>query len=137
MTIRDARYPKDWPKISKRVIERAKNRCKECGPESGIVVRRKRRGRKDVFQVVSEKEFLALKQAAVKKEVKKHPRLTPEQLEDLLFRVAFAEAVKDNPSWTVMVDPDERWGYYQEGEYYTYPDDDDFDSDYTREIREL
>jgi elongation factor P--beta-lysine ligase len=28
------RYPKDWPEIRKRILERAKNRCEFCGVEN-------------------------------------------------------------------------------------------------------
>jgi hypothetical protein len=137
MTIRDSRYPKDWPKISRRVIESAKNRCQECGLIDGVLVRRKWVGRKQITQLVTKKEFLLIRQAAIKKTNRTRYRLTKQQRDEFMFRLAFAELVKDDPSWTVMIDPDERWGYYQEGEYYPYPDDDDYDSAYTREIREL
>ena len=29
-----ARYPKDWPQISKRIRERAGNKCERCGAEN-------------------------------------------------------------------------------------------------------
>jgi len=134
---KDARYPRDWAKISRRIIESATNRCQKCGLEGGALVRRKWAGRKQVSEIVSEKEFVVLQQAAIKKAKKREHRLSKQQRDEFMFRVMFAEVVKDDPSWTVMIDPDERWGYYQEGEYYPYPDDDDYDSAYTREMREL
>ena len=30
-----ARYPKDWPAISRRIRERAGNRCEKCGAANG------------------------------------------------------------------------------------------------------
>ncbi len=30
-----ALYPRDWPAISRRIRERAGNRCEECGAENG------------------------------------------------------------------------------------------------------
>ena len=38
--------------------------------------------------------------------------LTPERQNDLVFRMQLAEAVRDLPGWTVMVDPEERYGFY-------------------------
>lgn len=136
MTMKDKRYPTDREKISKLAIERAQNRCQECGIESGIIGKHKWRVGKKAFSIVSEVELVALKEAADRQK-QSESRLTREQLDDFSSRVIFAEVVKDDPSWTVMVDPDERWGYYQEGSYYPYPDDDDYDSDYARAAREL
>lgn len=35
-----ARYPKDWPAISKRIREAAGNRCQKCGVENGRMIYR-------------------------------------------------------------------------------------------------
>lgn len=35
-----ARYPKDWPQISKAIRERAKNSCEKCGAPNGNTVLR-------------------------------------------------------------------------------------------------
>ena len=43
MPIRDEnknRYPADWPAISKRIRERAGNRCEQCGVENGRMIYR-------------------------------------------------------------------------------------------------
>lgn len=100
-------------------------------------MRHKWRGGKNALSIVSEAELVALKEVADRREQSERQQLTREQLDDLSFRRMFAEVVKDDPSWTVIVDPDERWGYYQEGAYYPYPDDDDYDSDYAQAAREL
>lgn len=43
MPIRDenkARYPKDWPQISKAIRERAWQKCEKCGAPNGAMIRR-------------------------------------------------------------------------------------------------
>ena len=137
MTVKDKRYPSDWERISKRAIARAGNRCQECGIAGGSIGKHRWRAGKKAFSIVSEAEFVTLKEAVEREEQSERHQLTREQLDELSFRLMFAEVVKDDPSWTVIVDPDERWGYYQEGSYYPYPDDDDYDSDYARAAREL
>lgn len=137
MTIKDKRYPRNWERISKLAIERAHNRCQDCGIEGGIIGKHKSRVGKQAFSIVSEAELVALKEVADRQEQSERRQLTREQLDDFSFRLMFAEVVKDDPSWTVIVDPDERRGYYQEGSYYPCPDDDDYDSDYARAAREL
>lgn len=37
-----ARYPKDWPAISKRIRERENQRCKWCGAPNGVLILRER-----------------------------------------------------------------------------------------------
>ncbi len=59
-----ARYPKDWPAISKRIRRRARNRC-ECRGECGL--RHYKRGGKqiDVPSLGPEIEFQVFRCAAV------------------------------------------------------------------------
>ena len=33
-----ARYPKDWPQISKAIRERARNHCEKCEAPNGVVI---------------------------------------------------------------------------------------------------
>ena len=35
-----SRYPKDWPKISKAIRQRASNSCEQCGAPNGINILR-------------------------------------------------------------------------------------------------
>lgn len=35
-----ARYPADWPAISRRVRDEAGNRCEQCGVENGVMIYR-------------------------------------------------------------------------------------------------
>lgn len=35
-----ARYPKDWPAISRRIRERAQNKCERCGVPNGVLIAR-------------------------------------------------------------------------------------------------
>jgi len=35
-----ARYPKDWKQIRSRILERAQNRCEQCGVENGAPLKR-------------------------------------------------------------------------------------------------
>jgi hypothetical protein len=59
MPARDKRYPKNWPSISKRAIERALNRCEGCAVENHTLVRRRRPGgQASALQVVSEESFV-------------------------------------------------------------------------------
>lgn len=39
-----ARYPKDWPQIRQRVLERARHRCENCGVKNHALGGRTRRG---------------------------------------------------------------------------------------------
>jgi hypothetical protein len=46
------RYPKDWPEIRKRILERAKNRCEFCGVENHTF-RENYDGRKPTYIVLT------------------------------------------------------------------------------------
>ena len=120
---RDKRYPPNWSSISKRQIARAQNRCEECGIEEGKILRRRRvHGRG--HETVSEEEYVTLRneerdkreafRAKQQEQIMEDERryLTPERQNDLVFRMQLAEAVRDLPGWTVMVDPEERYGFY-------------------------
>ena len=102
---RDKRYPPDWPKISKQRIARAQNRCEECGIEEGTLVR-KRRARGRAREIVSEGEYVALREKYLNQQEtlrrKQHEQmmederqyLTSERRNDLAFRKQLAELVK-------------------------------------------
>ena len=149
---RDKRYPPNWSTTSKRQIARAQNRCEECGIEEATIVRRRRvRGRG--LETVSEEEYLALRkdyrdeQQALR--AKQHEQMmeeerqywTPQRLNDFALRALLAEKYKDVPGVTVMRDPEERYGFHSEGDYYPNSefDDDGFhtDSEHTRSLQEL
>lgn len=148
---RDKRYPTNWPKISKRQIARVQKRCEECGIEEATIVRRRRvRGRGP--ETVSEEEYVALRnryrleQAALRDEQREQmiederQYSTPERRTDLALRALLADKYKNVPGVTVMRDPDERYGFYSEGDYHSYSDsvdDDHTDSEHTCLLREL
>lgn len=62
MPIRDenrARYPKDWPQISKAIRERAGQKCEKCGAPNGELIRRgKTADGQHVWRLCSDSAFM-------------------------------------------------------------------------------
>jgi|GEM_PF-2844786 len=138
-------YPREWPKISKRKIAEAGNRCKECGIENNAIVRK--RGGK--LQRVSEEEYIELQQLYYdnqefvrQKQLEQRLQaerqfLTEDRLLDFALREQFAKI-----GFKVIQDPDEIFGVYADGVYVPNTDVDEErffspESEYTLELRAL
>jgi|GEM_PF-6023177 len=52
-----ARYPADWPAISRRVRDEAGNRCKQCGVENGAMIHRGWHGKMPAWRYQSDTVF--------------------------------------------------------------------------------
>ena len=137
---------------------RAHNKCEECGIANGTIVRKRSvrrpsaRGRRPL-EIVSEAEYKALAEIFMKEQVllpeEQRQRMIEEErqyladnLNDYVLRKVLAENYRDVPGVTVILDPNERFGFHSEGDYHPYGDFDDHqffhaDSAYTDSIRLL